>query len=312
MNNEIRKFDFRGAALRTLTDEAGEPWFVAKDVCDILGTDTRDLHKILESDEITNVDSIHIAQNGGKAPLIISEPGLYRLVMKSRKPEAKEFQRWVTHEVLPSIRKHGGYMAGQERMTPEQMALASMRWLQSKVDEQAKQLKAQEGKVLFANAVETARTSILVGDFAKILKSNGIDIGPRRLFAWLREHGWLIKAKGSSWNMPTQKAMDLHLFEVKETTVSHSDGHTTINKTPKMTDNDYRIEDRFEKGRPNYTLRRLKFALAVVGLVVSVTLMLTWHGGGLTGVLVVEGVYLATVLWLTVRFAPRDDVDGDV
>lgn len=95
--------------------------------------------------------------------------------------------------------------------------------------------KAQEGKVLFANAVETARTSILVGDFAKILKSNGIDIGPRRLFAWLREHGWLIKAKGSSWNMPTQKAMDLHLFEVKETTISHSDGHTTINKTPKMT-----------------------------------------------------------------------------
>ena len=235
MNNEIRKFDFRGAALRTLTDEAGEPWFVAKDVCDILGTDTRDLHKILESDEITNVDSIHIAQNGGKAPLIISEPGLYRLVMKSRKPEAKEFQRWVTHEVLPSIRKHGGYMAGQERMTPEQMALASMRWLQSKVDEQAKQLKAQGGKVLFANAVETARTSILVGDFAKILKSNGIDIGPRRLFAWLREHGWLIKAKGSSWNMPTQKAMDLHLFEIKETTISHSDGHTTINKTPKMT-----------------------------------------------------------------------------
>lgn len=235
MNNEIQKFDFKGASLRTLTDKAGEPWFVAKDVCDILGTDTRDLHKILESDEITNVDSIHIAQNGGKAPLIISEPGLYRLVMKSRKPEAKEFQRWVTHEVLPSIRKHGGYMAGQERMTPEQMALASMRWLQSKVDEQAKQLKAQEGKVLFANAVETARTSILVGDFAKILKSNGIDIGPRRLFAWLREHGWLIKAKGSSWNMPTQKAMDLHLFEVKETTISHSDGHTTINKTPKMT-----------------------------------------------------------------------------
>lgn len=110
MNNEIQKFDFKGAPLRTLADKAGEPWFVAKDVCDILGTDTRDLHKILESDEITNVDSIHIAQNGGKAPLIISEPGLYRLVMKSRKPEAKEFQRWVTHEVLPSIRKTGGYI----------------------------------------------------------------------------------------------------------------------------------------------------------------------------------------------------------
>lgn len=235
MNNEIQKFDFKGAALRTLTDEAGEPWFVLKDCMSILdlGNPTETV-KMFDKDEFSTtevIDSIGRRQQ----TYIISEPGLYRLVMKSRKPEAKEFQRWVTHEVLPSIRKHGGYMAGQERMTPEQMALASMRWLQSKVDEQAKQLKAQEGKVLFANAVETARTSILVGDFAKILKSNGIDIGPRRLFAWLREHGWLIKAKSSSWNMPTQKAMDLHLFEIKETTISHSDGHTTINKTPKMT-----------------------------------------------------------------------------
>lgn len=235
MNNEIQKFDFKGAALCTLTDEAGEPWFVLKDCMSILdlGNPTETV-KMFDKDEFSTtevIDSIGRRQQ----TYIISEPGLYRLVMKSRKPEAKEFQRWVTHEVLPSIRKHGGYMAGQERMTPEQMALASMRWLQSKVDEQAKQLKAQEGKVLFANAVETARMSILVGDFAKILKSNGIDIGPRRLFAWLREHGWLIKAKGSSWNMPTQKAMDLHLFEVKETTISHSDGHTTINKTPKMT-----------------------------------------------------------------------------
>lgn len=235
MNNEIQKFDFKGAALRTLTDEAGEPWFLLKDCMSILdlGNPTETV-KMFDKDEFSTtevIDSIGRRQQ----TYIISEPGLYRLVMKSRKPEAKEFQRWVTHEVLPSIRKHGGYMAGQERMTPEQMALASMRWLQSKVDEQAKQLKAQEGKVLFANAVETARTSILVGDFAKILKSNGIDIGPRRLFAWLREHGWLIKAKGSSWNTPTQKAMDLHLFEVKETTISHSDGHITINKTPKMT-----------------------------------------------------------------------------
>lgn len=231
MNNEIQKFDFKGAPLRTLTDKAEEPWFVAKDVCDILEiSNPSDALKRLDDDERSR---FNLGRQGETN--IVNEAGLYVLVLGSRKPEAHEFQRWVTHEVLPSIRKHGGYMAGQERMTPEQMALASMRWLQSKVDEQAKQLKAQEGKVLFANAVETARTSILVGDFAKILKSNGIDIGPRRLFAWLREHGWLIKAKGSSWNMPTQKAMDLHLFEVKETTISHSDGHTTINKTPKMT-----------------------------------------------------------------------------
>ena len=231
MNNEIQQFDFRGASLRTLTDKAGEPWFVAKDVCDILGHSNVSMAlDRLDDDERSK---FNLGRQGETN--IVNEAGLYVLVLGSRKPEAHEFKRWVTHEVLPSIRKHGGYMAGQERMTPEQMALASMRWLQSKVDEQAKQLKAQEGKVLFANAVETARTSILVGDFAKILKSNGIDIGPRRLFAWLREHGWLIKAKGSSWNMPTQKAMDLHLFEVKETTISHSDGHTTINKTPKMT-----------------------------------------------------------------------------
>lgn len=231
MNNEIQQFDFKGASLRTLTDKAGEPWFVAKDVCDILGHSNVSMAlDRLDDDERSK---FNLGRQGETN--IVNEAGLYVLVLGSRKPEAHEFQRWVTHEVLPSIRKHGGYMAGQERMTPEQMALASMRWLQSKVDEQAKQLKAQEGKVLFANAVETARTSILVGDFAKILKSNGIDIGPRRLFAWLREHGWLIKAKGSSWNMPTQKAMDLHLFEVKETTISHSDGHTTINKTPKMT-----------------------------------------------------------------------------
>lgn len=235
MNTEIQRFDFKGESLRALTNMAGEPWFVLKDCMSILdlGNPTETV-KMFDDDEFSTTEVIDSIGRRQQA-YIISEPGLYRLVMRSRKPEAKEFQRWVTHEVLPSIRKHGGYMAGQERMTPEQMALASMRWLQSKVDEQAKQLKAQEGKVLFANAVETARTSILVGDFAKILKSNGIDIGPRRLFAWLREHGWLIKAKSSSWNMPTQKAMDLHLFEVKETTISHSDGHTTINKTPKMT-----------------------------------------------------------------------------
>lgn len=235
MNGEIQKFDFRGASLRTLTDEAGEPWFVAKDVCNVLGyaNASKAINDHVDPEDKLNNESLSsLGQRGG---WLVNESGLYSLVLSSKLPTAKEFRRWVTHEVLPSIRKHGGYMAGQERMTPEQMALASMRWLQSKVDEQAKQLKAQEGKVLFANAVESAKTSILVGDLAKILKGNGVDIGQKRLFAWLREHGWLIKAKGSSWNMPTQKSMDLGLFEIKETTVTHADGHTTINKTPKVT-----------------------------------------------------------------------------
>lgn len=231
MNNEIQQFDFKGASLRTLTDKAGEPWFVAKDVCDILGHSNVSMAlDRLDDDERSK---FNLGRQGETN--IVNEAGLYVLVLGSRKPEAHEFQRWVTHEVLPSIRRHGGYMAGQERMTPEQMALASLKWLQSKVDEQARQLKAQEGKVLFANAVESAKTSILVGDLAKILKGNGIDIGQKRLFAWLREHGWLIKAKGSSWNMPTQKSMNLGLFEIKETTVTHADGHTTGNKTPKVT-----------------------------------------------------------------------------
>ena len=235
MNGEIQKFDFRGASLRTLADEAGEPWFVAKDVCDVLElSNVGQALARLDDDEKSSI-TLNDGTPGNPNRAIVSESGLYALVLASRKPEAHEFQRWVTHEVLPSIRKHGGYMAGQERMTPEQMALASMRWLQSKVDEQAKQLKAQEGKVLFANAVESAKTSILVGDLAKILRGNGVDIGQKRLFAWLREHGWLIKARGSSWNMPTQKSMDLGLFEIKETTVTHADGHTTINKTPKVT-----------------------------------------------------------------------------
>ena len=235
MNGEIQKFDFRGASLRTLADEAGEPWFVAKDVCDVLElSNVGQALARLDDDEKSSI-TLNDGTPGNPNRAIVSESGLYALVLASRKPEAHEFQRWVTHEVLPSIRKHGGYMAGQERMTPEQMALASMRWLQSKVDEQAKQLKAQEGKVLFANAVESAKTSILVGDLAKILKGNGVDIGQKRLFTWLREHGWLIKARGSSCNMPTQKSMDLGLFEIKETTVTHADGHTTINKTPKVT-----------------------------------------------------------------------------
>ncbi|KAA8831439.1 phage antirepressor Ant [Bifidobacterium tissieri] len=102
-------FDFHGRQLRSLTDEQGAPWFIAKDACTILGTDTRDVRKVLDPDEVTNVDTIHIAQNGGKSPLIISEPGLYKLILRSRKPEAKEFQRWVSHEVLPAIRRTGTY-----------------------------------------------------------------------------------------------------------------------------------------------------------------------------------------------------------
>ncbi|MDR4019243.1 phage antirepressor KilAC domain-containing protein [Bifidobacterium sp.] len=241
MNNEIQKFDFKGAPLRTLTDKAGEPWFVAKDVCDILGTDTRDLHKILESDEITNVDSIHIAQNGGKAPLIISEPGLYRLVMKSRKPEAKEFQRWVTHEVLPQIRKTGGYIPTSESDSDEDIMARAVLVAQKTIERKNQQLQAKdtqikmlEPKARFADAVAASDGTCLVGELAKMLRQNGMDIGQNRLFRLLQADGYLGKS-GSNRNVPTQRAMDLGLFRIKETTVTHADGHTTVSRTPKVT-----------------------------------------------------------------------------
>ena len=195
MNNEIQKFDFKGAPLRTLTDKAGEPWFVAKDVCDILGTDTRDLHKILESDEITNVDSIHIAQNGGKAPLIISEPGLYRLVMKSRKPEAKEFQRWVTHEVLPSIRKHGGYIAGQEELSPQELMAKALLVAQKTLtdrDARIKELTAQnqimQPKAEYFDEL-VARN--LLTNFRETAKELGIK--EKYFVVWLLEHKYIYR-----------------------------------------------------------------------------------------------------------------------
>ena len=226
----IQPFDFKGHQVRTLTFETGQTWWVLSDVAKVLGVqNVSDLAKRLDQDERSR---FNLGRQG--EGWIVNESGLYKIVLRSDKPEAREFQRWVTHDVLPSIRMHGGYMLGQEHMTPEQMALASMRWLQSKVREQEEQLGRQRTKVIFADAVAASHTDILVGDLAKILKGNGVDTGATRLFAWMREHGYLMKS-GSAKNMPTQKSMELGLFRVKETTVVHSDGHTTINKTPKVT-----------------------------------------------------------------------------
>ena len=235
--NQITRFDFHGATVRVPTDEHGEPWFIAKDICDVLDVRTNNVRAILDADEVSDLSndySIDIARNGGRAPLIVSESGFYKLVLRSRKPVAKEFQRWVTHEVLPSIRKHGGYMAGQEAMSPEQMLAASMRWLESRIAEQQAQLDAQAPKVLFADAVSTSKRCILVGELAKILRQNGVDMGEKRLFAWLREHGYLMQRNGVR-NFPTQRSMDLGLFQVKETPIVHPDWHTTLSVTTKVT-----------------------------------------------------------------------------
>ncbi|WP_406606213.1 phage antirepressor [Bifidobacterium bifidum] len=242
MNNEIQRFDFKGASLRTLTDKAGEPWFVAKDVCDILelGNTTNAL-RALDEDEKTNFTNCNVAQNGGRAPLIISEPGLYKLVMRSRKPEAKEFQRWVTHEVLPSIRRTGGYIpttdADDDMTILAKAVMIGQRTMEAqkqKIAEQQTRIVELEPKARFADAVAASDGTCLVGELAKMLRQNGMDIGQNRLFRLLQADGYLGKS-GSNRNVPTQRAMDLGLFRIKETTVTHADGHTTVSRTPKVT-----------------------------------------------------------------------------
>ena len=214
MSNQIQPFDFNGIQVRVLTDEHGNPWFLGADVCTILGTATNHIREYLDADEITNIRSTDIAQNGGKAPVFVSESGLYSLVLRSRKPEAREFKRWVTHEVLPSIRRHGAYMTEstlEKAVTEPDFLIRLATQIKQERAEKEKaqaQVERMRPKALFADAVETSKTSILVGDLAKVLKGNGVDIGGTRLFAWLRDNGWLMKT-GSSRNMPTQKSMEL-------------------------------------------------------------------------------------------------------
>lgn len=241
MNNEIQRFDFRGASLRTLTDKAGEPWFVLKDCMSILdlGNPTETV-KMFDDDEFSTTEVIDSIGRRQQA-YIISEPGLYRLVMRSRKPEAKEFQRWVTHEVLPQIRKTGGYIPTSE--TDDDMTILAkavmigqrtMEAQKQKIAEQQTRIVELEPKARFADAVAASDGTCLVGELAKMLRQNGMDIGQNRLFRLLQADGYLGKS-GSNRNVPTQRAMDLGLFRIKETTVTHADGHTTVSRTPKVT-----------------------------------------------------------------------------
>lgn len=241
MSTEIQRFEFKGAALRTLTDENGEPWFVAKDVCDILGIDTNHLGESLDSDEMNTLRITEGNTRGNPNKTIISEPGLYRLVMKSRKPEAKEFQRWVTHEVLPQIRKTGGYIpttdADDDMTILAKAVMIGQRTMEAqkqRIAEQSEHIKALEPKARFADAVAASDGTCLIGELAKMLRQNGLDIGQNRMFEILRQDGYLGKT-GSNRNVPTQKAMDLGLFRIKETAITHSDGHVTVNRTAKVT-----------------------------------------------------------------------------
>ena len=231
--NEVQLFNFESHEVRSLLLN-NEPWFVGKDVAEALG------YSKARNAIATHIDSedkkdapIQGTLGGVQEMTVINESGLYCLVLSSKLPSAKKFKRWVTSEVLPALRKTGQYQV-KELSGSELMAKALIE-AQSVLAAKDKQIEAMKPKVVFADAVATSHTSILVGELAKILKQNGIDMGQKRLFAWLRENGFLIKRKGTDYNMPTQKAMDLGLFEIKEGSYVNGSGVNITTKTPKVT-----------------------------------------------------------------------------
>ena len=218
-------------SIRVIKDENGEPWFVAKDVCEILGlTNPTVATSRLDDDERAK---FNLGRQGDAN--VVNEYGLYSLVLASRKPEAHAFKRWVTHDVLPAIRHDGGYMAAKPDETPEQLMARALKVADEALRRRDAKIAELEPKAMFADAVSSSSTSILIGDLAKILKQNGYDTGQKRLFAWMRENGYLIKQRGFSWNMPTQRSAEMGLFEVKERSRLHPDGHVSIEKTTVVT-----------------------------------------------------------------------------
>lgn len=187
--------------------------------------------------KLTNSDvtNCHIRKLNNAGENFLTESGVYKLIFKSHKKEAEKFQDWVTDEVLPTIRKTDGYIGNAEEMSEEEIMAKALMVAQRTIENKSKLIEELKPKAIFADAVSSSQTSILVGELAKILKQNGINTGGTRLFSWLRENGYLIKRRGTDYNMPTQKSMDLGLFEIKETNVVHSDGHVSISKTPKVT-----------------------------------------------------------------------------
>lgn len=239
MSTNLQTWSYENSEIRTV-EKDGEPWWVLADVCKVLELSSP--HKVADRLEADEKGRNLIPTLGGMQEMTtVNESGLYAVILRSDKPQAKPFRRWVTSEVLPSIRKHGAYMTDQtlEQALTSPDFLIQLATQLKEEKEQRKQLEAKveqdKPKVLFADSVSASKSSILVGELAKILKQNGVDTGQFRLFAWLRENGYLIKREGSDYNMPTQKSAEMGLFEVKQTIITHSDGHITTNKTPKVT-----------------------------------------------------------------------------
>lgn len=233
--NELQTFSFNNQPVRTVQLN-NQPYFNLKDVCEVL--DIKNHKDVVSRLNPKGVDTTDTLTNGGMQKMTyINESNLYKTIFQSRKEEAEQFTEWVTSEVLPAIRKNGAYLTDEKAydITHNPQSLAD---LLMQAGEQLKQkeiiIQEMRPKALFADAVATADTSILIGDLAKLIKQNGHDIGQKRLFEWLRNHDYLIKG-GNSKNMPTQKSMELKLFEVKERTINNPDGSVRITKTTKVT-----------------------------------------------------------------------------
>lgn len=243
--NNLQIFNSPDFGQVRIVQQNGEPWFVGKDVAEILGysNSSKAIPQHVDEED-RQKQNLPTAQNGKlvAASWLINESGLYSLILSSKMPKAKEFKRWVTSEVIPAIRKTGGYIAGSENMTDAEIMAKAVLVAQSTIrqrDQRIKELEsdvaAAKPKVLFADAVSASDSTILIGDLAKILKQNGHPIGQKRLFNWMREQGYLIKRAGADYNSPTQRAMEMGLFKIKETAISHSDGHVSVSKTTKVT-----------------------------------------------------------------------------
>lgn len=234
--NEVQLFNFENHEVRSLLLN-NEPWFVGKDVADVLGySNSRKAmadHVDDEDKEVLTSRNVTLENIPNRGITVVNESGLYSLILSSKLPSAKKFKRWVTSEVLPALRKTGQYQV-KELSGQELMAKALIE-AQNVLAAKDKQIEEMKPKALFADAVATSHTSILVGELAKILKQNGIEMGQKRLFAWLREKGYLIKRQGTDYNMPTQKSMDLGLFEIKEGSYVNGSGVNITTKTPKVT-----------------------------------------------------------------------------
>jgi anti-repressor protein len=252
--NEIQIFkNSEFGEIRTTTKD-GEPWFVAADVCEHFGMTNR--NRIMQSLDDDEKGGTQMTTPGGMQTItIISEAGLYNLLfalqpskargvsdeyIEKRCAELKAFKRWITHDVIPTIRNTGGYVSNEQAFVDTYLPFADegTKAMFSQTLSALRQANAKiaqdKPKVLFSDAVSASSSSIHVGDLAKILKQNGVEVGQKRLFSWLRENGYLIKS-GASKNMPTQRAMEMGLFEIKETIISHADGHTAIIRTSKAT-----------------------------------------------------------------------------